>query len=254
SLILDSVKLRSILDQLLSNSLKFTSEGGIKIDIQYQESGDSCSLSMSFTDSGIGISEEDLKKIFEKFTQVDSSDCREFEGTGLGRARCSDLIELMDGTIEVQSKLGEGSTFVVNLPLKKTEGQDSENGKEATARILLIEDNITSQAVISSILEKMDHSVDVVSSGAAGLTILEENKYDLLLISCSLPGISAYETTRLLRQKEELKDLSVIALTAKALKQDKCFEAGMNDFIVKPVSAASLKQVIKNVLLIKTYL
>ena len=262
----DPNRLRQILINLVANAIKFTETGGVRVDV-VQESFDENGAHLRFeiSDSGIGISEEDLDMLFRPFTQVDSSASRRYGGSGLGLAICRRLTELMGGRIEVDSRLGEGSTFRVFLSFQPADRRrdvarpEIEEPAEDTGplRILLAEDNDVNRMVALAQLESIGYDqVDSVSDGREVLEAVERamrrsQPYDLILMDCRMPSLDGYEATTLLRRRDdEARDVPVVALTAHAMKGDReaCLAAGMNDYLSKPFRREDLEDVIRRVL------
>ncbi len=258
----DPVRLTQILSNLLANAIKFTDQGSVKTTVTLvNETENQLILQFKVSDSGIGISNEKLKNIFQAFTQADSSTTRKYGGTGLGLTITKNFVELMGGNISVQSDINKGSEFKVILPFKKqkpksvtddpkptTQLKGDSEFKKNNIRLLLVEDEKVNQMVISGLLEHLGYTVDIVSNGKEALKYFDKTLYDLILMDCLMPEMDGFEATREIRrleQKEEKKsNTPIIAITAKAMKGDnqRCLEAGMNDFIAKPVMLNELKK------------
>jgi len=268
-LIGDTSRLRQILLNLTGNAIKFTEKGGITLDVkQIVTTADEAHLCFTIRDTGIGLSEETQKKLFQSFTQADASTSRKFGGTGLGLAICRKLVELMGGSISVSSKPGEGSTFWFILPYgrQKTQTKDfpamqagsgmkfanfpAANSFSATARnthILLAEDNKINQLVGLRQLKKLGYTnVDIANNGIETVEIWKRLKPPVVLMDCQMPEMDGFEATRKIREMEAEQGLPhtcIIAMTASVLLADRelCLAAGMDDFISKPVSEVDLK-------------
>ncbi|MCM8543497.1 MAG: MASE1 domain-containing protein [Lentisphaeraceae bacterium] len=234
----DPVRIRQILLNLLSNAVKFTSKGSVTVKT-YMNSADQVCLDV--IDTGIGIPLEKQKHIFEQFSQADTSTTREYGGTGLGLAITSQLVKLMDGTIEVESTIGEGAVFRVVLPLEQTDIKLVESKKDLQRkygkRVLLCEDNKTNQAVIKETLNRLGIDVEIVDNGLEALKLIDttENEFDLIFMDLHMPQMDGFEST-----SEILKimpNTPIIALTANTREEDrkKCFEQGMKGYITKPI-------------------
>jgi two-component system sensor histidine kinase/response regulator len=249
----DVSRIRQILLNLLSNAIKFTAEGEIEIrtHVQFIDEAD-CELLISVKDEGIGISEEQQRKLFQPFSQAEDSTARKYGGTGLGLAICKHLAELMGGQIGVTSRYGEGSLFwfTVRVALapepavSEPEQPDIQAAvKPKNARILLAEDNKINQKVAMLMLRNLGYSVDIAQNGADALNAIDGREYDLILMDCMMPEMDGMEATRRLRSMGgHSSAVPVIAMTASALEDDRvaCLSAGMNDFISKPVYEADL--------------
>ena len=256
----DPLRLRQIVNNLVSNSIKFTSEGAIEVKIAAHKSEKDPSkwtVELHVIDTGTGIPEDKLVTIFEKFTQVDGSISRRYGGTGLGLAITKRLVELQNGTISVESELGLGSKFSIVLdfdaampvqvvekpiPVTKIEGAANPRVQETSGAILLVEDNVVNQRVVTAILKKRGYEIDVASNGVEALMKLEQRSYAVILMDVQMPVMDGLEATRKLRLNESWKDVPVIAMTAHAMSGDKerCIAAGMNAYISKPVHSAHL--------------
>jgi CheY-like chemotaxis protein len=207
------------------------------------------------SDTGIGVSDAMLPYLFGSFSQADSSTTRKFGGTGLGLSICRDLCELMSGDITAQSKLGEGSTFQFSVKLASSVATEvSEEMPCSTQyftnlRVLLVEDNLVNQQVMLAVLEDLGVNVDVANDGLEALDMLRPSpsaKYDLILMDCQMPNLDGYETTRRIRAGdvgEVFRLIPIAALTANAMSSErkKCFDAGMNEHLTKPINTRALK-------------
>lgn len=261
----DSNRLAQVLSNIIANAQKFTEEGQIELNIsKIYQTHNSVKLRFEISDTGIGISEEDLENIFDAFSQVDSSTTRQHGGTGLGLAIVKEIIELMDGELGVESNLGKGSLFWFELALQKLDhsigtNKDTQNTREskpktsslARAKLLLVEDDLINQLVISEMLKNLGQTIEISSSGIEALENLKSNEYDLIFMDCLMPGMDGLETTRQIRlyeDKTEKKDrVPIIALTAKAMtgEKEKCLQSGMDDYLKKPVTIQELRDTLK---------
>jgi PAS domain S-box-containing protein len=244
----DPGRIRQILLNLISNALKFTAKG----EVLFRISREGANLRFEVKDSGIGISEESLEKLFRAFSQADASTTRKFGGTGLGLSISKHLVELMKGEIFAASTLGEGSTFWFTLPLQRVSKRiDSETPLEANvksmapgARILVAEDNAINQKVALTILKNNGYRAAAVANGLEVLTALRSFEFDLILMDCQMPEMDGYEATRSIRADASLacQNIPIIAMTASAIKGDKekCLAAGMNDYLSKPINQRQL--------------
>lgn len=255
----DPLRLRQILVNLVNNAVKFTSRGGVSVRIWREAGrGDPAAdrLRIVVSDSGPGIPQDKLETIFQKFTQADTSISRRYGGTGLGLAITRSLVELQGGRIWVESKLGEGSRFHVDLPCRpallpsrpETAGGEKEiwRAGEEKGRILLVEDNPVNQKVVLAMLRKSGHEVDVAGDGLSAIEALQKRDYALVLMDVQMPGLDGLETTRRIRTDEKYKSLPIVAMTAHAMNGDRerCLAAGMNDYLAKPVDQRHLMRVV----------
>jgi len=248
----DGVRITQILSNLLSNAVKFTEGGEVTLHVGRRITGGSdTGLAFSVNDTGIGFDDETAARLFRRFEQADASITRRFGGTGLGLAICRSLAELMGGRIEGFSRPGEGSTFVVTLPLEQAgEAAPAETADTAEAdvqgvHILLAEDHPTNQRVVRLILEAAGVRLDIVETGAAALSRLSAQAYDAVLMDMQMPEMDGLTATRLLRERERTLGLArtpVIMLTANALDEhvQASLSAGADAHLTKPVRADSL--------------
>lgn len=255
----DPGRIRQILVNLISNAIKFTNQGEITVRAT-ELLNDSTQIAIRFEveDSGIGISQETLKKLFQPFTQADSTMSRKFGGTGLGLSICQRLVEMMNGKIGAISVEHSGSTFWFEITLKKSQNKhahsihnfEQELTTYKTGRILVVEDNFINQKVARAMLEKIGHRVDTVGNGLEALSALEQFPYDIVLMDCQMPEMDGFEATEAIRRGKRDKipaTIPIIAMTANALSGDKkrCIAAGMDDYISKPVNIQSLNKLLQ---------
>ena len=252
-LIGDVTRVRQILINLIGNAIKFTKDGEVKVTVTYVNKSDSqLMLYIAVSDTGIGMSSEACATIFEKFSQADTSTTRKFGGTGLGLSITQNLTEMMKGKIEVESQIGQGTTFLVTIPFEvcreksiKAETVDMLTEIPDGLKILVVEDNKVNQTVAKAILRKMKCQVTIANNGQEALDKLEESTdYDIIFMDCMMPVMDGYEATRNIRLREEWKHLPVVAMTAAAMKsdQERCYEAGMVDFVSKPISKKTVAE------------
>ncbi len=241
----DPSRLRQVLLNLVGNAIKFTLRGHVLVRIE-EETVDW--LRFVVEDTGIGIGAEDRARLFEPFSQADSSAARQFGGTGLGLAISRHLVELMGGVIGVESTRGKGSTFWFRLPARPA-GLGTQPLPLPLAvslpaiRALIVEDNPINQEVARAQLAALGISADIVADGPAALEALSRQRYEVVLMDCQLPGLDGYETTRRLRGVEKDRRTPVIAVTAHALRgeREKCLAAGMDDYLAKPFHLEDLR-------------
>lgn len=245
----DATRLKQVVTNLISNALKFTSIGSVQVAASIEErNANACRLQISVTDTGIGIPDNRLNRLFQSFSQVDSSTTRRYGGTGLGLAISKRLIEAMGGYIDVTSNVGIGTTFTFNLPLIFAPADRQTETRKAPLsspkRILVAEDNLINQIVIQRLLEQLGHVVDIVTDGEEALEKIRSSAYDLLLTDIQMPKIDGLQLTRLVRKLDTPNArLAVIALSASATSDDRdaCLKAGMNDHLSKPVDMKALR-------------
>lgn len=261
----DPVRIRQVITNLIGNALKFTEKGSIRLDISSRRTSDTkVGFIFRVDDTGIGIKEEHLLKIFNKFTQADESTTRRFGGTGLGLTICKLLAEAMGGTIGVESAFGKGSTFVLDIPFTVATAEQSErlkieNHKEtkmsddktptfAASRIIVVDDHPVNLFFAKKLLSKFGiRSVDTAESGRDALDMIGRSSYDLVILDCQMPEMDGYEVSRTIRTKEKdgKKRVPIIAMTANAMVGDreKCLEAGMDDYVTKPINTDRMMEV-----------
>ncbi len=249
----DVVRIRQVLINLVGNAVKFTSKGKVELGISLvSHNNDDLRIMFSVRDTGVGIAADKQAKVFEHFTQADSSTTRSFGGTGLGLAICKQLVELMGGHIGLESELGVGSRFFFVLTMKaaanqeprieKTPRAQTENTSAAEPakdlKILLAEDNPINQVYARRVLDRLGAMVTVANNGEEALTLIQEQEFDIVLMDCQMPVMDGYEATRKIRKLgAAYTSLPIIALTAFAMAEDRdiCLAAGMDDYVTKPV-------------------
>jgi CheY-like chemotaxis protein len=249
----DPSRLRQVLLNLLSNAIKFTHEGSVRLGLEAAEENGVLRVRFIVQDSGIGISETDLRLLFQSFSQVDASISRRFGGTGLGLAISQRIVGLMGGTILVTSTPGIGSTFGFTLDLARVEApkqQRVEGCAETSlellrgAHILVADDNRVNQTLARMVLEKAGSTVTLAEDGAEAVEKALRTDFDLILMDCHMPVLDGYGATRQVREWERThnRHTPVVALTASTFREDRerCTEAGMDDFIAKPFSSDEL--------------
>ena len=284
----DPTRLKQVLINLINNAIKFTHEGFVRLQLSnIDRLGNRSVVRFEVSDSGIGVDKDELPKLFQPFTQSDVSFTRRYGGTGLGLAISKNLVELMGGTINVESQKGVGSSFWFTIPFEIGEPveskpslitkeiptgapsqptaqvqpreesqetapiQDSKNN-ERPMHILLAEDNLVNQKVALMVIQKMGFTADVAPNGKVAVEKFSENQDDLILMDIMMPEMDGLEATRLIREIEKQrggKRTRIVALTANAMKDDKekCFEAGLDDYISKPFKPADLERIVKDI-------
>ncbi|MCF7516510.1 response regulator [Pseudoalteromonas sp. L23] len=246
----DEVRLKQVLLNLLSNAIKFTSEGGVTLRLTLtKELNASQVMNFSITDTGIGIPQDRIAKLFEAFSQADTSITRRFGGTGLGLTISSKLLGLMGARLQVSSIVGQGSTFEFSLILARCSRSDVEKlnsfkkkGAEilfaTQGSILLVEDNKVNQIVAISMLKDIGFTkVTIAENGKEAVQLCQEAEFELILMDMQMPEMDGPTATQYIRQLPHFTDTPVIALTANVLEQDKrrCMDVGMTHFVSKPI-------------------
>ncbi len=257
-LIGDTVRVRQILVNLIGNAVKFTEKGSIEVKaslIKREER--KAVVEFSVSDTGIGIPENKIAGLFESFQQVDSSTTRKFGGTGLGLAIVKSLVTIMNGCIKVESRLGEGSSFIFTIPFEISEKTDPKDVTGAypdfsglNINILLVEDNKANQMLVKRLLEKKEIKVELAGNGIEALRILEKKAFDLIFMDIQMPEMDGYEATTAIRENESVtgNHIPIIALTANAAEDVKsaCLKVGMDDFLTKPIRSENLYRCVYN--------
>ena len=279
----DPFRLRQVLNNLISNALKFTTEGGISLMVERNPSPENAPeglLRFSVRDSGMGVPREQQSLIFEPFTQGDQSTSRKFGGTGLGLAICKRLVTMMGGQIGVDSAEGIGSIFWFTLPLEESDARDvaeagspsadasvhtpppastepprdaqparrpadaTASSREYAADVLIVEDNEVNQLVTTGMLRRLGYTSEIAADGHSALEKLGSKRYGVVLMDMQMPGMDGVEATRAWREREDPGSrVPIIAMTANVLSSDReiCINAGMDDFIGKPVHMDDLR-------------
>lgn len=247
----DKYRIRQVLLNLLNNAIKFTEDGFVNLKLKTQRYDEMIDIVIDVEDSGIGIAKDKVVLVFEKFTQSDISDTRKYGGTGLGLSISRSLVELMEGTLTVSSEEGKGSTFSVKMKLPIHQGGDIETEKKTLkcpqkyhGKALIVEDNLVNQKLISKTLIKLGLDVDIVGNGFQAVKKVESKKYDLVLMDLQMPVMGGIEAT--IKIREFNMETPIVALTANVVGNisEKCFEAGMNDFMTKPLKKKFLLKVL----------
>lgn len=244
----DPTRLTQIILNIVGNAIKFTKKGSVEVYARLtHETAESYEVEFSVKDTGIGIAEDKLSLIFERFRQAETHTTRNYGGTGLGLSIAKQLIELQKGTLQIKSMEGVGSVFSFVLPFKKTsEGKTTKNRLDQdidferlrSLSILLIEDNAINVKFIQSLFSQYDLKTEVAENGKAGVEKLKTGTYDLVLMDIEMPEMNGYQATTYIR--EELKrSIPIIAMTAHAMagEKEKCLQMGMTDYISKPINA-----------------
>ncbi|NQU88021.1 MAG: response regulator [Mariniphaga sp.] len=257
TLIGDPFRLNQIITNLVNNAIKFTDEGQVTISAEIvKKEVYKIDLLFRVKDTGIGISEEGKEKLFKEFSQTETSTTRKYGGTGLGLAICRNLVVLIEGEIGVESKLEQGSEFWFKLSYQYQEEAMEKNSRDVSIpnniQILYAEDNMVNQRVTQLLLKKIGVDCDIAHNGKEAFEMFKNRPYDLILMDMQMPELDGIESTREIRNFENNNNIEngvyIVAVTANAFSEDKqkCFKAGMNDFISKPFNEAELKNIIKN--------
>ena len=272
----DITRLRQVLVNLVSNAIKFTEIGGVEISVITcnLDTKNSREIQFAVRDTGIGIAQESLNRLFKPFSQVNSSITRQYGGTGLGLAICKQLCDLMGGKIWVESELGKGTVFYFSIttsiipeeivnrisrgsePYIHTQLLESENdikidaqmAKEHPLKILLVEDNVINQRMIGLMLQGMGYQPDLANNGLEALCALRHQLYDVVLMDVQMPEMDGLTATQHIKQEWAIETQPwIVALTASAMwgERDRCLSSGMNDYLLKPIRIPELMQALK---------
>jgi len=253
----DSARIRQVLGNVISNAVKFTKEGSITINLDYDTIDDNnIDLKFRVADTGIGIMKQDYEMIFESFTQVNSKRNRDVEGTGLGLAITQRLVRLMNGTIEVESEYGVGSVFRICIPQKIAETAEESTNAVTKIRklhapgvnVLVVDDNSVNLFVAKSLLEVCNIKPTCVTSGEQALKAVSKNMFDLILMDYMMPKMDGIEATKRIREQyPQYKDIPIIAFTANAVEEaiDLLLKEGMDDFLAKPLKGSELEAMLR---------
>lgn len=259
----DETRLHQVLVNLLGNAVKFTQKGYVGLSIgNIERDNNTIKVSIVVSDSGKGISEDNIERIFDAFQQEDASISRQYGGTGLGLAISKQLVEKMNGQLIVQSAAEQGSRFICQFTWELAMGDvdqpillPEELSVDALQhRVLLVEDNVVNQKVALRMLKDFGLQCDLAEDGVQALVQARQNQYDLILMDLQMPNMDGYQATQTIREEEGLnKSTPIVALTANALYdvKNQCLQAGMNDFLAKPYKKALLQEVLTRWLTIK---
>lgn len=263
-LIGDPYRINQVLINLLGNSVKFTEKGSVRIHCSLAEDNkDHQKVQIEVVDTGIGMSDEFINSLFDKFIQEDDRNGKKYAGTGLGMSIVKELVELMKGSISVESKKNIGTLIKLNLPFIKGSNADLPKKPEkkinskilSNKKVLLVEDNEMNRVLAKIVLSQYSAIVDEAVNGEQAVAAVRNNHYDIILMDMRMPVMDGVEATHIIRN-EISKDIPIIALTANAVvgEKQKCLDAGMNDFLVKPFEEEELVQVMAKWLGIETYI
>ncbi|MBQ7583943.1 MAG: response regulator, partial [Lachnospiraceae bacterium] len=267
----DEIRVRQVMLNVINNAVKYTEKGGVTVNVSRDEAEadgteqpDMVTLTVSVKDTGAGIREEDLNKLFQPFDRLEETKNRNIEGTGLGLSIANQYIRLMDGHIDVESVYGEGSVFTLYIPLQVVDSTPigdftaairahKEKGEDyrpviiaPNARVLVVDDNEMNLEVISGLMESTQIKVDTALSGPEGIDMMDSRRYDLVFLDQMMPGMDGINTLQIMRSKYDMRGVSVIALTADAVAGAREFylEKGFDDYLSKPVKSEALEKML----------
>ncbi len=242
----DGTRLRQILWNLLFNAVKFTQQGKVSLSVEASEpEDDKCLVRFKVSDSGIGIPQQELDKIFAMYYQVDHPNHKSATGTGIGLAICHELVTRMKGNISVESEVGQGTSFTVELPVDISKnGMQVEELLVQGLNILLVEDIHLNVMVAEALLVKLGQHVEVAMTGEEALEKARQNQYDLILLDIQLPDMTGFEVSSKLQEEDLVSGTHIVALTANVIKtRQEYLDNGMDDVIAKPVKKSRVIQV-----------
>jgi signal transduction histidine kinase/CheY-like chemotaxis protein/HPt (histidine-containing phosphotransfer) domain-containing protein len=252
----DGGRIRQVLLNFVNNAIKFTESGSVIISAEVVERSDTTRVRLRVNDTGIGIPDESLLRIFTRYHQSDAASQRHSGGNGLGLAITKQLVDLMGGELGVKSQLNQGTSFWAEIELEPGP-EDTLRVADATgtgdlliregARVLIAEDNPTSRMVTEALLKKLSCEVDIATDGRDALTMTSEHDYDIVFMDCYMPLMDGFQATERIRRSPKTEALPVIALTASITEEDRarCLEAGMNDTVGKPVRISMLAKALE---------
>ena len=263
--LVDSIRLKQILVNLIGNAMKFTKEGSVALSVRAvsSENENKCHLKFLVKDTGIGIKDENHEKIFQSFIQEDNTITRKFGGTGLGLAITNQLLALMNSKLELNSHYGEGSEFFFTVELQKSNhefnSKNTDNTVEveegiasiknlSTKKILVVEDNKINMLLVKTLLKSIlpGSTILEASDGKKAIKLYKKEKLDLILMDIQMPHKNGYETTAEIKQLKNYNNIPIIALTAGIMlgEKEKCLESGMDDYVSKPIIRSNLEKVL----------
>jgi CheY-like chemotaxis protein/anti-sigma regulatory factor (Ser/Thr protein kinase) len=252
----DPTRIQQIVVNLVGNAIKFTHEGHVAIRAKsHALEEDRAMVEIRVEDTGIGIPDDQLERVFEAFTQADASTTRRYGGTGLGLAISNRLTHMMGGELAVESTPGKGSTFTLAVVLDVARRRSTlpvvaeEPAVRFQGRVLLVEDNVDNQSLAQEMLWRLGCEVELASDGKEALEQLARTRYDLVLMDCHMPNLSGYDATKEIRRREAggSTHTTIVALTASVLPEERarCMEVGMDDYVAKPFSKRDLQEVLE---------
>jgi CheY-like chemotaxis protein len=254
----DPVRLRQILWHLVGNAVKFTREGQVEVRASAgppeakQADSRQVAVTIEVRDTGIGIAPGQLREIFESFRQLGTGLSRDHGGLGLGLAVARKLVELLGGTIHVDSELGRGSAFSVRVPLRVPANLEARSPevKKGRGRVLVIDDNSVAQTIASHALRRQSFEVQCVGDGLEALDAASKSQFDVILIDLQMPGWDGFETAGRIRELPGYRETPIIAVTANCSDENRarCASCGMQDFLAKPVRTRDLVQTVEKYL------
>ncbi|MGF7048331.1 signal transduction histidine kinase [Paenibacillus sp. DS2015] len=256
----DMTRLRQVLINLIANAIKFTNQGGVYLVVSERNSEDEYSLEFTIKDTGIGISPDKVDRLFQPFSQLDSSMTRKYGGTGLGLAICRSMVEIMGGEIRAESMEEKGATFVFNVVVRPPNEEEqaacldhnaclhATRPEKLEASVLVVEDHPINQKLMVSMLNKMGLSADLAEDGEQAMDMFVKHKgYDFIFMDLQMPVMDGLEATAKIRESTITEEKAIIiAMTANVMDgiEEKCIASGMNHYISKPIKMSSIQQIL----------
>ncbi|MCL1140667.1 ATP-binding protein [Shewanella pneumatophori] len=240
----DPDRIKQILVNLIGNSIKFTQQGKISVNLEWRAER----FCFSVTDTGCGIPQDKIDTLFDPFTQVNNSSNRAFEGTGLGLAICKHLIEEMQGEINLESTLGKGTQFNISLPLKPVQtlpesiSASEQNFPIETLSLLVVEDSTVNQVLIEMILAKLGVKPSIVSNGLEAIEFLDNQQVDIIFMDCRMPVIDGFEATKRLRADGYSKPIIALTASTTSTETEQCYQCGMDEIVNKPYQKEDIRK------------
>lgn len=264
----DAARIKQIITNILNNAIKYTEQGMVSLRIEYREKGNKqIDLILAVSDTGIGIKEENMPYIFEAFNRLDSLNNRHIEGTGVGLSIVKNLLELMGGTVTVDSTYGVGSTFTVEIPQKvisydplgvlkeqehKVKKDDGTDIVAPNARLLVVDDSDMNLMVFCGLLQDTQIKIDSVQDGYKGMELIKQNKYDIIFLDHMMPGLDGIKMLQLIKtdQTHPNQNTPVLVMTANAVvgAKEEYLKAGFDDYVCKPVDGVLLESIVEKYL------
>jgi two-component system aerobic respiration control sensor histidine kinase ArcB len=244
--LVDGTRLRQILWNILFNAVKFTPKGHVSLSVEASTSDNKiANVRFTIEDTGVGIPQDDIDKIFAMYYQVDHPDHQSATGTGIGLAICKEMVDRMNGQIHVYSEVGKGTRFQIDIPLEISEKQRTREELEVKGlHILLVEDIELNVMVAKALLEKLGQTVDVAMTGQDAIDKVRAGRYDLILLDIQLPDMTGFDVADTIIQEDLVMQTPIVALTANVIKKrEEYLQRGMDDVIAKPIKKSRVIQV-----------
>jgi CheY-like chemotaxis protein/anti-sigma regulatory factor (Ser/Thr protein kinase) len=247
----DALRLRQLIWHLLGNAVKFTQRGEVEVSASASRREGGVQITVAVRDTGIGIRPDQVGSIFESFRQLETGLARNYAGLGLGLAVAQKLAILLGGSIAVESEVGRGSVFTVQIPLRlPVDFTGRQDPGEVRGRVLVVDDDVISRRIVSRVLARRALDVVCVNDGPAAIRAASASRYDLILMDLQMPGMDGFQTAHRLRELAGYRETPVLAVTANCSSdyRDRCVQHGMQGFLSKPVQSSELVQTVEKYL------